>query len=64
LVPCNRNCLEKQRSTPRICCPQGLPARLSRDQVPENQPRWLVAIMPVLLVLAYLIEIALLWNLV
>jgi antibiotic biosynthesis monooxygenase (ABM) superfamily enzyme len=31
---------------------------------PENQPRWLVAIMPVLLVLAYLIEIALLWNLV
>lgn len=31
---------------------------------PENQPRWLVAIMPLLLVLAYLIEIALLWNLV
>jgi hypothetical protein len=30
---------------------------------PETQPRWLVAIMPVLLVLAYLIEIALLWNL-
>ena len=31
---------------------------------PENQPRWLVAIMPLLLVLAYLVEIALLWNLV
>jgi len=31
---------------------------------PENQPRWLVAIMPLLLVLAYLIEIALFWNLV
>jgi antibiotic biosynthesis monooxygenase (ABM) superfamily enzyme len=30
---------------------------------PEKQPRWLVATMPLLLVLAYLIEIALLWNL-
>jgi len=31
---------------------------------PENQPRWLVAIMPLLLVLCYLIEIALFWRLV
>jgi antibiotic biosynthesis monooxygenase (ABM) superfamily enzyme len=30
----------------------------------QNQPRWLVAIMPLLLALAYLIEIALFWNLV
>ena len=30
---------------------------------PENKPRWLVMTMPVVLVLCYLIEIALLWNL-
>jgi uncharacterized protein len=31
---------------------------------PENQPRWLVTIMPLVLVLGYLIEIAVLWYLV
>ena len=31
---------------------------------PENQPRWLVTIMPIVLVLCYAIEIALLWTLV
>ncbi len=31
---------------------------------PENKPRWLVMIMPLVLVLCYLIEIALLWTLV
>jgi uncharacterized protein len=31
---------------------------------PENQPRWLVTTMPIVLVVAYLAEIALLWNLV
>jgi antibiotic biosynthesis monooxygenase (ABM) superfamily enzyme len=31
---------------------------------PENQPRWLVTIMPIVLVLCYLAEIALLWHLV
>jgi antibiotic biosynthesis monooxygenase (ABM) superfamily enzyme len=31
---------------------------------PEKQPRWLVSIMPIVLVLCYAIEIALLWNLV
>ncbi len=30
---------------------------------PENQPRWLVTIMPILLVLCYALEIALLWHL-
>ena len=30
---------------------------------PENQPRWLVTIMPLVLVLCYLIEIAVLWHL-
>jgi antibiotic biosynthesis monooxygenase (ABM) superfamily enzyme len=30
---------------------------------PENKPRWLVMTMPVVLVLCYLIEITLLWNL-
>ncbi len=30
---------------------------------PENQPRWLVTTLPVVLVLCYLIEIALLWHL-
>ena len=30
---------------------------------PENKPRWLVMTMPLILVLCYLIEIALLWNL-
>jgi uncharacterized protein len=31
---------------------------------PENQPRWLVTAMPIILVVAYLAEIALLWSLV
>jgi len=31
---------------------------------PENQPRWLVMTMPIVLVLCYLIEIAVLWYLV
>jgi antibiotic biosynthesis monooxygenase (ABM) superfamily enzyme len=31
---------------------------------PENRPRWLVTTMPLVLVLCYVIEIALLWNLV
>jgi hypothetical protein len=30
---------------------------------PENQPRWLVQTMPIVLVLCYLIEIAVLWHL-
>ncbi len=30
---------------------------------PENQPRWLVTTMPIVLVLCYLIEIAVLWHL-
>jgi uncharacterized protein len=30
---------------------------------PENQPRWLVTAMPIILVLCYLLEIALLWHL-
>ena len=30
---------------------------------PENQPRWLVTIMPIVLVLCYALEIALLWHL-
>ena len=30
---------------------------------PENQPRWLVLMMPIVLVLCYLIEIAVLWHL-
>jgi antibiotic biosynthesis monooxygenase (ABM) superfamily enzyme len=30
---------------------------------PENQPRWLVRIMPIALVLCYALEIALLWHL-
>jgi hypothetical protein len=31
---------------------------------PENQTRWLTNTMPIVLVLCYLIEIALLWHLV
>lgn len=31
---------------------------------PENRPRWLVTVMPLVLVLCYALEIALLWNLV
>jgi hypothetical protein len=31
---------------------------------PENKPRWLVTTMPLVLVLCYALEIALLWNLV
>ena len=30
---------------------------------PENQPRWLVTTMPIILVLCYALEIALLWHL-
>ena len=30
---------------------------------PENQPRWLVLTMPIVLVLCYALEIALLWHL-
>ena len=30
---------------------------------PESQPRWLVTVMPIVLVLCYLIEIAVLWHL-
>ena len=30
---------------------------------PENKPRWLVTMMPIVLVLCYALEIALLWNL-
>jgi hypothetical protein len=30
---------------------------------PENQPRWKVVTMPIVLLLCYVIEIALLWHL-